>query len=114
MVEHVGKKRRKEIERAVKMKRQLRNSVIVMIVIFILGVIAVGGSSLLTLSGYIASDSLIAQIIPLVTAILVVLYLGQRLHGWFVLKNEYKQQCNKFNITDEDMNNCRAHNKQKG
>ena len=106
MVEHVGKKRRKEVECALRMKHQLRSSIVIMVAICILGIIAVGGTSLLTFLGYIAQDNIIAQIIPLITAILVVLYLGQRLHAWFVLKNDYQQQCNKFNITDEDMQNC--------
>lgn len=93
------------------MKRQLKSSIVIMVAIFLLGVVAVGGTSLLTLFGYIAQDNIVAQIIPLITAILVVVYLGQRLHAWFVLKGDYQKQCNKFNITDEDMQNCRAKKK---
>lgn len=103
MQEHVGKKRRKEVRTAVDMKTELRNSMIFMICVLLVGIAASVGLSLSLLALDPMSENLMTQTIPTMVMFVFVIFLGSRSYKWSGLKKEYNEHCKRYNITKEDM-----------
>jgi len=103
MQEHVGKKRRKEVRTAINMKTELRNGMIFMIAVLLVGIMASVSLTLSMLALDPMSDNLITQTIPTIVMFVFVIFLGNRSYKWSGLKKEYNEHCKRYNITKEDM-----------
>lgn len=101
--EHVGKKRRKEVRTAINMRDDLRNGMLFMICVLLVGIMA--SLSLTITLGRMdpTADNQWAQMVPTLVIFLFVVFLGTRSYKWSGLKKAYDDHCKRYNITKDDM-----------
>ncbi len=103
MVEHVGKKRRKEVQRAASMQAQLRSVTFSIMVLAALLVFALAATGVLAARGLLEMDSAILQASRLALLVLLVACLVNRALRWKALNEKCRRHCAEFNITQEEI-----------
>lgn len=103
MVEHVGKKRRKEVQRAATMQAQLRSITFTIMVLAALLVFSLGATGVLAARGLLEADSAILQASRLALLVLLIACLVNRALRWRSLNEKCRQHCAEFNIKQEEI-----------
>ncbi len=103
MVEHVGKKRRKEVQRAASMQAQLRSVTFSIMMLAALLVFALAATGVLAARGLLEMDSAILQASRLALLVLLVACLVNRALRWKALNEKCRRHCAEFNITQEEI-----------
>lgn len=103
MVEHVGKKRRKEVQRAASMQAQLRSITFSIVVLAALLVFALAATGVLAARGLLEVDSAILQASRLALLVLLIACLVNRALRWRALNEKCRRHCAEFNITQAEI-----------
>ena len=101
--EHVGKRRRKEVRQAIKMKKELRSSLLVIFFILIIGIAAIAAMVYLLVTGVVPGDNPSTQIILLLLVAVVFVFTGARAIKLRNLYDDYLEHLSRFNISKDDM-----------
>ncbi len=103
MVEHVGKKRRKEVQRAASMQAQLHSVAVCIVVLAALLVFAAAGTGILAARGLLEMDSALLQAGRLALLVLLIACLANRALRWKAINEKCRRHCAEFNITQEEI-----------
>ncbi len=103
MVEHVGKKRRREVQRAASMQAQLRSVTFSIIVLAALLVFLLAAAGVLAARGLFEVAGAIWQAGCLALLVLLVACLANRALRWKDLNEKRRRHCVEFNITQEEI-----------
>ena len=108
MVEHMGKKRRKEVQLACAARRELRTQLAATLVLLALICTCVVAVGILAVRELVPLGTVAIQVVFFAAIVLAVLCLVMRLLSWSRLREEYRQHCARLNITTEEMDALRA------
>ena len=107
MVEHTGKKRRKEVQLACVARRELRAQMLVTLALFVLLCMCVVAVGALVACDLVPLDRGAAQVFFFAVVAFAVLCLAMRFVSWSKMREEHRQHCARFNITPEEMDALR-------
>ena len=103
MVEHVGKKRRKEVQRAASMQAQRRSVAACVVALAVLLLLSLVAAGVLAARGLSGMDNAIWQACRLAILIVLVACLVNRALRWRALNEKCRRHCAEFNITQEEI-----------
>lgn len=103
MEAHVGKKRRKEVRKALNLKEQMNKLLLRSLIFFVIAAIVYVILMILISRGVISSMNTWTQMIPMIVVLIFAMAVGSQSYKWYGLRDQYKKHCKRFDISKQDM-----------
>ncbi len=103
MEAHVGKKRRKEVRRAIDLKTEMNRLLRRALIFLAIAVVVYIVLMILMSKGLIDTTSTWTSMIPMIVVLIFAMVVGSQSYKWYGLRDQYKKHCKRFDISKKDM-----------
>ncbi len=103
MEEHVGKKRRKEVRKALDIKTEMNRLLRRALIFIVIAIVIYIALMVMMTKGIIAATSAWTSMIPMFVVLIFAMIIGSQSYKWYGLRDEYKKHCKRFDISKKDM-----------
>ncbi len=101
---HVGKKRRKEVREAANMKREINSLTRFLVIMTVIALFVCFLPTIFVYMGILTDDNMmVLTFLPFIFVFVLVMITGTRSTRLFALRKEYKDHCERFNISKDDI-----------